>query len=309
MTGREDIGALATEARNPRSAGLDAMGTRELLALMSAEDAKVPTAVAAALGAIERAVELCVAAIGAGGRLVYLGAGTSGRLGVLDAVECPPTFGIDPGTVVGLIAGGPAALTGASEGAEDHLERGVADLEAVAFGPADVLVGLAASGRTPYVLGGLAHARRLGAPTIAVACNPGAAISAAADVAIEVDTGPEVLTGSTRLKAGTAQKLVCNMLTTATMVRLGKAYRNLMVDVQPTNHKLADRARRIVAEATGQDPEVAAAALAAAGGSPKLAIVMLLTGRDAATATGLLERASGHVRQASELAVDGERSP
>ncbi len=291
-------GGLATERANDRTADLDTMSVAGLLAAMNEEDRSVPGAVAAALPEIERAVHLIVAARRAGGRLIYLGAGTSGRIGLLDAVECPPTFGTDPGEVLGLIAGGDLAFLRAAEGAEDDPDLAVAALDAVGLTVADVVVGLAASGRTPYVVGGLGHARATGSATVSVACNAGAEISAHADVAIEVDTGPEVLTGSTRLKAGTAQKLVCNMLSTASMIRTGKAYRNLMVDVRPTNAKLVDRARRIVTAATGVDDATAAGALAGADGHAKTAIVMLLAAVDAAEARRRLAGAGGSVREA-----------
>ncbi|QCR19978.1 N-acetylmuramic acid 6-phosphate etherase [Agrococcus sp. SGAir0287] len=292
------IAALGTEGRNPRTLDLDTLDTTTLLERMNDEDATVAGAVRAALPQIADAVDRIAAARRRGGRLVYLGAGTSGRLGLLDAVECPPTFGTDPGEVVGLMAGGRDAFVVAVEGAEDDPDLGAADVAGLGVGADDVVVGLAASGRTPYVLGGLAEARARGAATVAVACNPGSRIGAAADVAIEVATGPEVLTGSTRLKAGTAQKLVCNMLSTASMVRTGKAYGNLMVDVRPTNAKLVDRAQRIVAEATGADRAAAADALAAAGEHAKVAIVMLLADRDATGAQALLDAAGGDVRAA-----------
>jgi len=230
--------------------------------------------------------------------LIYLGAGTSGRLGVLDAVECPPTFGTDPGEVLGLIAGGEQAFLQAVEGAEDDPDLAVADLLAVGLTAQDVVVGIAASGRTPYVIGGLDLARSVGASTVSLACNLGAEISGHAEVAIEVDTGPEVLTGSTRLKAGTAQKLVCNMLSTASMIKTGKVFHNLMVDVRPTNAKLVDRARRIVVAATGADPDAAAIAIDRAGGHAKTAVVMLLTDTDVPAATARLDRAHGDVRTA-----------
>jgi N-acetylmuramic acid 6-phosphate etherase len=289
---------LTTEATNRRSAELDTMPVLDLLTLMNAEDAGVPLAVRAALPAIAAAVELIITARHRGGRLVYFGAGTSGRLGVLDAVECPPTFGTDPGEVIGVMAGGPGALFAAVEGAEDDAALGAADLAALNLTDADVVVGLAASGRTPYVIGGLDQARAMGAGAIAIACNPGAEISRHADVAIEVDAGPEVLTGSTRLKAATAQKLVCNMLSTASMVRTGKAYGNLMVDVRPTNAKLVDRARRIVIAATGADPHAAESALDAARGHAKTAIVMILADCGPAEAGRRLREARGFVRVA-----------
>ncbi len=292
------LAALGTETANERTSDLDTMSITELLTVMNQEDRTVPEAVAAALPTIENAVHLIVKARRRGGRLIYLGAGTSGRLGVLDAVECPPTFGTEPGEVLGLIAGGEQAFLTAVEGAEDDPDLAVADLRAVRLSASDVVVGIAASGRTPYVIGGLDHARAVGAATVSLACNTGAEISAHAEVAIEVDTGPEVLTGSTRLKAGTAQKLVCNMLSTASMIRTGKVFRNLMVDVRPTNAKLIDRARRIVSAATGADPETAAAAIDEAGGHAKTAVVMLLTDTDPRTAAAHLERSQGDVRTA-----------
>jgi N-acetylmuramic acid 6-phosphate etherase len=293
-----DLKSLTTETAHPGSVDLDRMPVADLLALMNAEDRRAPDAVAAALPQVAAAVELIVAARTRGGRLIYLGAGTSGRLGLLDAVECPPTFDTDPGEVVGLIAGGERAFTVAVEGAEDDPALAAEDLRALALGSDDVVVGLTASGRTPYVLGGLDHARSVGAATVSVACNVGAVISAHADVAIELDTGPEVLTGSTRLKAGTAQKLVCNMLSTASMVRGGKVFGNLMVDVRPTNAKLVDRARRIVATAAGTDADTAAAAVAAADGQAKVAVVMLLAGCSREGALDRLARAGGRVRAA-----------
>ncbi|MBU3063609.1 N-acetylmuramic acid 6-phosphate etherase [Nocardia sp. NEAU-G5] len=295
----DDFAALRTESANPRTTELDSMPTAELLRVMNAEDAGVASAVAQAIPRIAQAVELIVAARARGGRLIYAGAGTSGRLGVLDAVECPPTFGTDPGEVIGLIAGGAPALTHSVEGAEDEPPRAAADLAEIGLTAADVVVALAASGRTPYALGAARYARSVGAATIGLSCNVRAALSEQVEVGIEIDTGPEVLTGSTRLKAGTAQKMVCNMLSTAAMVRSGKVYGNLMVDVNPSNAKLVDRARRIVADATGVDAAAAAALLEAAGGHPKTAIVMQLTGVDAPAARVLLERANGFVRAAT----------
>ncbi|WP_127507881.1 N-acetylmuramic acid 6-phosphate etherase [Actinoplanes solisilvae] len=294
----ENLGTLTTEARNPRTLDLDTLPALRIVEVMNDEDAKVASAVREALPRIAAAVELITAARRAGGRLVYLGAGTSGRLGLLDAVEIPPTFGTEPGEVLGLIAGGERAFTRAVEGAEDDPELAVRELAAAGIGERDVVVGLAASGRTPYVMGGLRHARLVGAATVAVSCNRDAAISALADVAIEVVTGPEVLTGSTRLKAGTATKLVCNMLTTASMVRTGKVYSNLMVDVRPTNAKLVNRAQRIVAEAADVDLDTAARALTEANGNAKTAIVSLLLDTSAAGARDLLEATNGNVRAA-----------
>jgi N-acetylmuramic acid 6-phosphate etherase len=292
------LAALGTETANPRTTELDAMSTLEVLQAINAEDQTVALAVQRALPAIARAVDLVVAARQQGGRLVYVGAGTSGRLGLLDAVECPPTFGTAPEEVVGLLAGGDGAFAVAVEGAEDDADLAVADLEALEVGPGDVVVGLAASGRTPYVVAALHHAGRVGAGTVSVACNAGSPVSALADVAVEVVTGPEVLTGSTRLKAGTAQKMVCNMLSTAAMVRTGKVYRNLMVDVRPTNAKLVDRARRIVATAAAVDDQQAEQALRAAEGHAKTAVVMLLAGCSAEDARARLVRHGGRVREA-----------
>lgn len=289
---------LSTERPNPLTRDLDVMSVSDLLTVMNQQDAIVADAVAAVLPAIEAAVDLIVAARARGGRLIYLGAGTSGRLGVLDAVECPPTFGTDPGEVIGIIAGGPGAFLNAVEGAEDDPRAAGVDLDAISLNATDVVVGLAASGRTPYVIGGLDHARELGAATVAVSCNRNAAMSSHAGVAIEVETGPEILTGSTRLKAGTAQKMVCNMLSTASMVRSGKAFHNLMVDLRPTNAKLVDRANRIVAAATGVDTEIAAETIDDADGHVKAAVVMLLAECDFAEAAELLDRASGSVREA-----------
>jgi N-acetylmuramic acid 6-phosphate etherase len=292
------LGTLDTETRNERTAGLDGMTVADLLAAMNDEDQGVALAVRRALPRIAEAVELTEAALRRGGRLVYLGAGTSGRIGLLDAVECPPTFGTAPEQVIGLLAGGPGAFITAVEGAEDDAEGAVADLRAAGLTAADVLVGLAASGRTPYVVGGLRYAREVGAATVSVACNARAEVSRHVDVAIEVVTGPEVLTGSTRLKAGTAEKLVCNMLSTATMVRLGKVYGNLMVDMRATNAKLSDRARRIVVQATGAAAEDAERALAEAGGHAKTAIVMLLAGMTVEEAAEALRRGDGRIRSA-----------
>jgi N-acetylmuramic acid 6-phosphate etherase len=288
----------ATETPNPLTGELDAMSVDEILRVMNDEDAGVAGAVSAAIPEIARAVDLAVAALSAGGRLVYQGAGTSGRLGVLDAAECPPTFGTDPAQVVGLLAGGHEAMFRAIEGAEDSRELGADDLSGIGLTERDVVVGIAASGRTPYVIGGLDEARRVGAATVAISCSPNAEISAHADVAIEIDNGPEVLTGSTRLKAGTSQKLVLNMISTATMVRLGKVYGNLMVDVRPSNEKLVARAVRIVQAATDCDTATARRALDEADGHAKTAIVAILCDVDAATARERLSAGAGFVREA-----------
>lgn len=296
------LGLLGTEAANPRSTSLDTMSTLGLLRAMNDEDQSVPLAVQRVLPEIGAAVELIVAARRRGGRLIYLGAGTSGRVGLLDAVECPPTFGTDPGEVIGVIAGGAGAFVQAVEGAEDDPQLAASDLQALDLAAADVVVGIAASGRTPYVLGGLGYAAKVGAATVSLACNSGAAISRGVDVMIEVHTGPEVLTGSTRLKAGTAQKLVCNMLSTASMVQTGKVYGNLMVDVQPTNAKLVDRVNRIVAAAADVDAASAERAVREAGGHAKTAIVMLLAHCSADEARQRLARHEGRVRDAVSAA-------
>lgn len=293
-----------TESRNEATTNLDLMGTEEFLYVMNDEDTKVAPAVRAAIPQIAQAVDKIRESLAAGGRLIYIGAGTSGRLGVLDASECPPTFGTDPEMVVGLIAGGPEALTTAIEGAEDSAELGVEDLKAIDLTDRDSVVGIAASGRTPYVIGGLDYANEVGATTISVAANPGAAVSEHADTAIEVDNGPEVLTGSTRLKSGTSQKMVLNMLSTGAMVGLGKVYGNLMVDVKPTNVKLVDRAIRIVQEATGADRETAEKAFEAAARRPKVAIVALLAGVDSDEAEALLDQNAGFVRTAVNAGED-----
>ncbi|GGZ02278.1 N-acetylmuramic acid 6-phosphate etherase [Streptomyces olivaceoviridis] len=293
-----DLSALGTETRNERTADLDRMPVGELLSVMNDEDQTVALAVRGVLAEIGTAVEAITASLRRGGRLIYLGAGTSGRIGLLDAVECPPTFGTAPEQVVGLLSGGPGAFVVAVEGAEDEPERAAADLDGIGVDDRDTVVGLAASGRTPYVVGGLEHAAAKGATTVSVACNRDAVISRYADIPIEVPTGPEILTGSTRLKGGTAEKMVCNMLSTASMVRLGKVYGNLMVDVRASNEKLLDRARRMVVQATGADPDAAAEALRAAGGHAKTAIVMLLAHCTAEEAARRLEKAGGDTRAA-----------
>lgn len=292
---------LLTEARNPQTMELDSMTPLEIVTAMNREDARVPESIRPQLPNIARCVAWATEAIRSGGRLIYMGAGTSGRLGVLDAVECPPTFGVSPDVVVGLIAGGERAFVKAVEGAEDSRELGKADLEATGLTPKDLVVGIAASGRTPYVLGGLAYANSLGCKTAAISCNPGSAVGKEARLAIEVAPGPECLTGSTRLKAGTAQKLILNMISTATMVGCGKAYSNLMVDVMQTNEKLVVRAQNIVMEATGVSRDSAKEAIAQAGGSCKLAVTMILADCTVEEAKERLERCGGSVRQAIAL--------
>ena len=292
---------LLTEARNPQTMELDSMTPLEIVTAMNREDARVPESIRPQLPNIAQCVAWATEAIRSGGRLIYMGAGTSGRLGVLDAVECPPTFGVSPDVVVGLIAGGERAFVRAVEGAEDSRELGKADLEAIGLTPKDLVVGIAASGRTPYVLGGLAYANSLGCKTAAISCNPGSAVGKEARLAIEVAPGPECLTGSTRLKAGTAQKLILNMISTATMVGCGKAYSNLMVDVLQTNEKLVVRAQNIVMEATGVSRDSAKEAIAQAGGSCKLAVTMILADCTVEEAKERLERCGGSVRQAIAL--------
>lgn len=289
---------MTTETRNQNTMNLDTMTPLEVVTAMNREDAKVPKAIEPLLPEIAQAVEWAIASLEAGGRMFYMGAGTSGRLGVLDAVECPPTFGVSPDLIVGLIAGGNRAFVKAVEGAEDSRELGENDLKDRNLTEKDLVVGIAASGRTPYVLGGLAYAKQVGCRTVAISCNADSAVGAAADLAIEVVVGPEALTGSTRLKSGTAQKLILNMISTASMVGTGKAYQNLMVDVMQTNEKLHVRAENIVMEATGVDRENARAAITQADGSVKTAITMILADCGYEEAVSRLEKAKGHVRQA-----------
>lgn len=292
--------SMTTEAPNPASENIDTLSPLEIVRLMNAEDARVAQAVGREAGSISRAIEVLAERMRRGGRLVYLGAGTSGRLGVLDASECPPSFSTPPELVVGLIAGGYGALTTAVEGAEDHAELAIEDLQKINLSAADVIVGIATSGRTPYVIGGLKYARGLGAFTIGLACNDGSALAEVADLMITPIVGPEVLSGSTRLKAGTATKLVLNMLTTGTMVQLGKTYGNLMVDLKATNSKLVARARRMVATLTGLSEQEAETQLARCDGELKTAIVAQKHGVSAAVARKLLERAGGQLRGALE---------
>lgn len=293
-----ELGRLASEAANPASADIDLLPTAAMLERINAEDARVAPAVAAVLPQIAQAVEAIAAALRAGGRLVYVGAGTSGRLGVLDASECPPTFSTAPGQVLGLIAGGDRALRTAVEGAEDDPAAGAAAVEGAGVGGRDVVVGIAASGRTPFVLGALRAARAAGAVTVALTCNPGSALAAEAGIEIAPPVGPEVIAGSTRMKAGTAQKLVLNMLSTGAMIRLGRVHGNLMVELQATNAKLTARAARIVMAATGCDAGTAQAILADTGGEVKLAILMLLTGLEEEPAREALAGAGGVLRRA-----------
>ncbi|RPF47293.1 N-acetylmuramic acid 6-phosphate etherase [Hydrogenoanaerobacterium saccharovorans] len=293
-----DLTKMTTETRNERTTDLDMMSPLEIVTVMNEEDAKIPLAIKEVLPQIAQAVQWVTNSLRAGGRLIYMGAGTSGRLGVLDAVECPPTFGVSPDLIVGLIAGGESAFVKAVEGAEDSRTMGVDDLKNLNLCPKDVVIGIAASGRTPYVIAGLEYAKSLGCHTVAIACNCGSAIGKAAELAIEPVVGPEVLTGSTRLKAGTAQKMVLNMISTASMVGIGKAYQNLMVDVMQTNEKLQVRAQNILMEATDVNRETAKNLLKQAGGSVKLAVVMALLGCDAEQAQDKLNGTQGHVRGA-----------
>ncbi|WP_265459437.1 N-acetylmuramic acid 6-phosphate etherase [Enterococcus sp. HY326] len=298
---QENLSQLSTEKSNPESAALDSLTVEQALALMNHEDQKVAPVIQKHLAEITPLVEKVIATFKAGGRLIYLGAGTSGRLGVLDAAECVPTFGVEPTMVVGLLAGGEKAMITAVEGAEDSPEQGAADLKNIQLKKTDFVLGIAASGRTPYVIGGLQYAKEIGAATGSLACNLQAKISEAADFPIEVDFGPEVLTGSTRLKAATGQKLILNMISTISMVGIGKVYKNLMVDVKPTNEKLKNRARRIIMAATDVDFETADQAYLAANRNVKVAIITLLTGLDVATAAAHLKTADGYVKEALKL--------
>ncbi|WP_433772466.1 N-acetylmuramic acid 6-phosphate etherase [Bacillus wiedmannii] len=289
---------LTTECRNEKTMFLDEMKTLNLLEVMNEEDIKVAYSVQKELPQIAKAVEMIVASMKQGGRLIYLGAGTSGRIGLLDAVECPPTFNTDPSKVIGLIAGGESAFVKAVEGAEDSFTLSPKDLKGIQLTSKDVVVGIAASGRTPYVIAGLNYANQIGAGTVSISCNKESEIGRIATVAIEVVNGPEILTGSTRLKAGTAQKLVCNMLSTASMVGIGKVYGNLMVDLQLTNEKLVERAKRIIMDATECSYKVAEEYLVKANNQPKIAIVMILTSASYEEAVERLKAAEGFIRKA-----------
>lgn len=294
------LDGFTTEMVDPRYRDLDLMTTDEMVRAMNEAEAEVPRAVAAASPALSAAVDAVAAQLAAGGRLLYVGAGTPGRLGVLDASECPPTFSTEPWMVQGIIAGGPAALTSAIEGAEDDEDAGRRDLDELGVNATDAVVGISASGRTPYVLGAMRAARAVGAVTVGVSSNEDSLLSAATQFPIEVVVGPEIISGSTRLKAGSAQKQVLNMLSTLSMVKLGKTYGNLMVDVSATNRKLEIRAQNLVREITGADVETARAALAAADQEVKTAIVCITRDVDALTARGLLAEADGFLRRALE---------
>ena len=294
----QTLSTLITEQRNLNSMHVDSLSALEIVQLMNQEDKQVPLAIEKCLPQIAQAVECIVAAFQQGGRLVYIGAGTSGRLGVLDASECPPTFGVSPEMVKGIIAGGERALRHPIEGAEDSKAQAVVELQTIHFSSKDVLVGIAASGRTPYVIGALEYAKSLGSVTVSIASNPNSAMANIVDIAIDTVVGPEVLTGSSRLKSGTAQKLVLNMLTTASMILMGKCYQNLMVDVQASNEKLKARAIRIVMQATDCDKALAEETLKQADQNAKLAIMMILSGLDRAQAETLLEKYQGKLQLA-----------
>ena len=295
-----ELQKIATEQRNPNTTHIDTLPTLEMVRLINQEDQKVALAVAQVAPEIARAIDVITRQLSQGGRLFYAGCGTSGRLGILDAVECPPTYSTDPELVQAIIAGGYPAIFQAVEGAEDDFDLGRRDLQERGFAPQDVLVGLAASGRTPYVLGAMGYARELGAAVIAVTCCPGSEVDRMADIGIAPTPGPEVITGSTRMKSGTAQKMVLNMLSTGTMIKLGKVYGNLMVDVKPSNEKLIRRCVTIVREAVGCEEDQAVSALEACGYRPKVAIVMLLKKIDAEQARELLEQAQGRIARVVE---------
>ena len=292
-----NLDKLTTETRNQQTMNLDELSTSEIVQLMNEEDKTVAYAVEKEVPTISKVAEAIVTSFEKGGRLIYMGAGTSGRLGVLDAAECVPTFSVEPTMVQGLIAGGMKAMTVAVEGAEDSKTLGKEDLEAIDLNENDIVLGIAASGRTPYVIGGLTYAKEVGAVTASLSCNKNAEISQYAELPIEVEVGPEILTGSTRLKSGTAQKLVLNMLSTSSMIGIGKVYQNLMVDVKPSNEKLVERSKRIIMQATDCSYETAAEAFDAAGQQVKVAIVMVLTNSTNEEAQQKLVEAKGFVRK------------
>lgn len=296
----DEIKDLITEARNPATLDIDSKSTLQILRLIDAEDKKVPLAIEKQIPQIAKGVELIVKAFKKGGRLFYIGAGTSGRLGVLDAAECPPTFGTDPEMIRGIIAGGFKSLIRSREGVEDKLEAGEKDLRRASLKKKDVVVGIAASKRTPYVLGALKYAKRVGAKTIFIFCNPKKGLKVKPDVVISPLLGPEVVTGSTRMKAGTAQKLILNMLSTTAMIKIGKVYQNLMIDLQAKSQKLTERSKRIIMQVTGVNYKQAEKYLKLSGGSVKVALVMVLSNVDKKEAEGRLKKASGFVRKAVE---------
>ena len=295
-----ELQKIATEQRNPNTMHIDTLSTLDMVKLINQEDHRVAEAVAEVTDKIAAAIDVIADRLSKGGRLIYCGAGTSGRLGILDAVECPPTYSTEPEMVQALMAGGYPAIFKAVEGAEDSKELGVQDMKGINFAAGDVLVGIAASGRTPYVLGCMEYARELGAPTVSVTCCPGSVLDNFADIGIAPCPGPEVITGSTRMKSGTAQKMVLNMLSTGTMIKLGKVYGNLMVDVKPSNEKLVRRCVTIVVNATGCDDATATAALEACEYRPKTAIVMVLCGVGAEEAKAMLSKADGRVAKVLE---------
>ena len=295
-----ELQKIATEQRNPNTMNIDTLSTMEMVKLINREDHRVADAVGEVTDKIAQAVDVIAEKLSKGGRLIYCGAGTSGRLGILDAVECPPTYSTDPETVQALMAGGYGAIFKAVEGAEDSKELGVEDMKNIHFCQKDVLVGIAASGRTPYVLGCMEYAKQLGAPTVAVTCCPGSELDSFADIGIAPAPGPEVVTGSTRMKSGTAQKMVLNMLSTGAMIKLGKVYGNLMVDVKPSNEKLIRRCVTIVCSAAECTEEEATKALEACDYRPKVAIVMVLRGVDADTARTMLDKAEGRIAKVLE---------
>lgn len=295
-----ELQKIATEQRNPNTMNIDTLSTLDMVKLINQEDHRVADAVGEVTDKIAQAVDVIAEKLAAGGRLIYCGAGTSGRLGILDAVECPPTYSTDPETVQALMAGGYGAIFKAVEGAEDSKELGVQDMQNIHFGPKDVLVGIAASGRTPYVRGCMEYAKQLGAPTVAVTCCPGSELDQFADIGIAPAPGPEVVTGSTRMKSGTAQKMVLNMLSTGAMIKLGKVYGNLMVDVKPSNEKLIRRCVTIVCSAAECTEAEATKALEACDYRPKVAIVMVLRGVNADTACAMLQKAEGRIAKVLE---------
>ena len=295
-----ELQKIATEQRNPNTMNIDTLSTLDMVKLINQEDHRVADAVGEVTDKIAQAVDVIAEKLAAGGRLIYCGAGTSGRLGILDAVECPPTYSTDPETVQALMAGGYGAIFKAVEGAEDSKELGVQDMQNIHFSQKDVLVGIAASGRTPYVRGCMEYAKQLGAPTVAVTCCPGSELDQFADIGIAPAPGPEVVTGSTRMKSGTAQKMVLNMLSTGAMIKLGKVYGNLMVDVKPSNEKLIRRCVTIVCSAAECTEAEATKALEACGYRPKVAIVMVLRGVNADTACAMLQKAEGRIAKVLE---------
>ncbi len=300
----ETLSKLVSEERNPDTMNLDSLSALELVTTMNKQDKQVPEAIEQELPRIAQAVDMISAAFRNGGRLFYIGAGTSGRLGILDASECPPTFSVDESMVIGLIAGGPDAITRSQEEVEDSLEQGQQDLITQQLSNKDIVVGIAASGRTPYVIGGLKYAQFIGAQTVSISCNPDSAIERYADIAISPVVGPEVLSGSTRLKSGTAQKMILNMLTTGSMVRIGKSYQNLMVDLNASNEKLRARAIRIVMQATQCDEQKASDVLHRTRFDVKIAILIILTSASDQLALQSLSDASGHLRIAIEKLTD-----